>query len=50
MIDKTLEDTDADLQLVLAWCVNAKKFTDKCSQISSIPISVRKKSKATISF
>ena len=25
MLDKTLEDTGADFQLVLAWCVNAKK-------------------------
>ena len=24
MLDKTLEDTGADFQLVLAWCVNAK--------------------------
>ena len=33
MLDKTLEDTGADFQMVLAWCVNAKKtywqmFTD----------------------
>ena len=50
ILDKTLKDTGADFQLVLVWCVNKKKLTGKCSQIFSIPVSIRSKSKTTISF
>ena len=42
MLDKTLEDTGAYFQLVLAWCVNAKKLTGKCSRIFSIPVKYKK--------
>ena len=50
ILDKTLKDTGADFQLVLVWCVNKKKLTGKCSQIFSIAVSIRSKSKTTISF